>query len=223
MMSGLAGALTGVPANSRSIACVRSLMPPAALAECDPGQAVDVADAAVRQQHRADIGDAAEYPARAEGAVEPLQMDEAVEQRQYGGVGPDAGADRLDRGVEIVMLRGQQHDVVGAADPVGGRDLDRHREIAERAFDLEAVLGERGGARTAHQKRDVAPGLGQTPAEIAADRTGPEHQETHFNILVCNGSAGVRTPAIRRLSTAVAASSRRWRRRIRPKVRRSAP
>ena len=96
---------------------------------------------------------------------------------------PDTGADRLDRGVEIVVFRGQQHDVVRAADPVGGRDLDRHREIAERAFDLEPALGERGGARTAHQKRDVAPGLGQPPAEIAADRTGPEHQETHINIL----------------------------------------
>ena len=121
--------------------------PAAALAEGDAGQAIDVADAAVRQQHRADIGDAAEHPARAEGAVEPVQMDEAVEQRQHRGLRPDAGADRLDRGVEIVMLCGQQHDVVGAADPVGGRDLDRHREIAERAFDLEPVFGERGGAR----------------------------------------------------------------------------
>ena len=193
MMSGLAGALTGVPANSRSIARVRSLMPPGRVSpECDPGQAIDVADAAVRKQHGADIGDAAEHPARAERAVEPLQMDEAVEQRQYGGVRPDAGADRLDRGVEIVVLRGQQHDVVGAADPVGGRDLDRHREIAERAFDLEPVLGERGGARTAHQKRDVAPGLGQTPAEIAADRAGPEHQETHINTSFVIASAGFR-------------------------------
>ena len=149
MMSGLAGALTGVPANSRSIARARSLIPPGPplVHWRDPGQAVDVADAAVRKQHGADIGDAAEHPARAERAVEPLQVNEAVEQRQYGGVGPDAGADRVDRGIEIVVLRGQQHDVVGAADPVGGRDLDRHREIAERAFDLEPVLGERGGAR----------------------------------------------------------------------------
>jgi len=36
-------------------------------------------------------------------------------------------------------------------------------------------------ALAAHQEGDVAPGLGQTPAEIAADRAGPEHQETHIN------------------------------------------
>ena len=113
----------------------------------DSGQAVDVADAAVRKQHGADIGDAAEHPVRPERRVELVEVHQAVEQRQYGRVRADAGADRLDRGIEVVMLRGQQHDIVGAADPVGGDGLDRHLEVAEPALDLEAVLGQRGGAR----------------------------------------------------------------------------
>ncbi len=41
----------------------------------------------------------------------------------------------------VVMLGGQQDDIVGPADPVGGRDSDRHAKIAERARDREAVLG----------------------------------------------------------------------------------
>ena len=106
-------------------------------------------------------------------------MHQAVEQRQYRAVRPDPGADRVNGGVEVVMLGGQQHDIIGPADPVGGDCLDRHAKIAERACHREAVLGERGGARPAHQKRHVAPRLGEPPAEIAADRAGPEHEKAH--------------------------------------------
>src|SRR5229473_315058 len=78
------------------------------------------------------------------------------------------------------MLGGQQDDVIGAADPVGGRQFDRHAKIAERARHRETVLGQEGGARAAHQKGHIAPRLGEPPAEIAADRAGPEHEKANF-------------------------------------------
>src|SRR5229473_5458109 len=78
------------------------------------------------------------------------------------------------------MLGGQQDDVIGAADPVGGRQFDRHAKIAERARHRETVLGQEGGARAAHPKGHIPPRLGEPPAEIAADRTGPEHEKAHF-------------------------------------------
>src|SRR5260221_9303 len=65
----------------------------------DAGEAVVVADAAVGLQRGADIGDAAEHPLRAKGIVEPVEMHEAVEQRQDHSLGPDTWPDRLDRGV----------------------------------------------------------------------------------------------------------------------------
>src|SRR6202043_83558 len=82
----------------------------AALAKGDAGQAVAVLDRAVGQQHRADIGDAAEHPLRPERGLEPVEVDEAVEQRQYRGIRTDPGTDRVDRRVEVVMLGGQQYE-----------------------------------------------------------------------------------------------------------------
>ena len=66
-----------------------------------------MADAAVGQQPGADIGDPAEHMPRAEGGVEPVEMDQAVEERQYRRFPSDAGPDRLNRRVEVVMLGGQ--------------------------------------------------------------------------------------------------------------------
>ena len=107
-------------------------------------------------------------------------MYQAVEQRQYRAVRSHPGADRGDGGVEVVVLRGQQHDIIGPADPLGGNEVDRHAKIAERALHREAVFGERRGARSPHEKRHVAPRLGEPPAEIAADRAGPEHEKAHL-------------------------------------------
>ena len=106
-------------------------------------------------------------------------MNEAVEQRQHRRTGSDPGADRIDRGIEVVVLGGQQDQIIRAADAIGRRDLDRHLKIAERTVDLEPLFGERRGARGTHQKRHVAARLGQPPAEIPADRAGPEHQNAH--------------------------------------------
>src|SRR2546425_9867404 len=69
---------------------------------------------------------------------------------------------------------------MGPANPVGGRYLYRHAKIAERALDREAVLGQEGGARAAHQKRHIPPRFGKPAAEIPADRAGPEHEKAHF-------------------------------------------
>src|SRR3954451_2175085 len=146
-------------------------------------------DRSVGQQYRADIGDAAEHVFRPERRVELVEMNETIEQRQDRGVGADDGTDRLDRRVEVVMLGGQQHEVVGPADPVGGRDLDRHLEIAEGALYLEPALVQRGGARAAHEEGDVLPGLGEAAAEIAAHRAGSEHEYAH-RCLLSRWSAG---------------------------------
>ena len=51
------------------------------------------------------------------------------------------------------MLRGQQHEIVGPAEPVGGRDLDRHAKIAERARDREPLLGEQRRARAPRTRK----------------------------------------------------------------------
>src|SRR5207302_4784557 len=50
----------------------------------------------------------------------------------------------------------------------------------------------------AHQKRHIAPRLGEPPAEIAADRAGAEHEKAHFlhppeAIFVTPAKAGVQS------------------------------
>src|SRR5437899_3278448 len=82
------------------------------------------------------------------------------------------------------MLGGQEHNVIGPADPVGGHQFDRRDKISERAFNLETVLGKLGGALAADQKRHVAARLGKSPAEIAADRAGAEHEKAHLRLRV---------------------------------------
>src|SRR5260221_606500 len=167
------------PAGPRGSALVD---PPAALAESDAGETVAMLDRAVGQQHRADIGDAAEHALRPERGLEAVEVDETVEQRQYRGIRPDPGTDRVDRRVEVIVFGRQQDEIVGPADPVGGRNLDRQAETAERAVDLEAVFRKRRSTPAAYQKRDVAARLGQPSAEIPADRAGAEHQNAHIHL-----------------------------------------
>src|SRR5579885_534384 len=154
--------------------------PAAALAEGDAREAVVVADAAVRRQHRPDIGDAAEHRLGAEGALQPVEMNQAVEQRQDCRRRPDRRADRGDRRVEVVMLGGQQHEVVAAVERIRRHCLDRHGEVAERAGDGEPALPQHRRARRPHEKGDVAPRLRQAAAKIAADGPGAEYQYLHI-------------------------------------------
>ncbi len=55
----------------------------------------------------------------------------------------------------------------------------RAGKIAERAFDHEPLGRQLGGAPLPHQKRHVTAGLDQPAAEIAADRAGADHEDTH--------------------------------------------
>jgi hypothetical protein len=124
----LPGASILVPANSD---CPHPLADPAPeIAEGDAREPVVVADAAVRLQARADIGDPAQDRLGAERVGELIEVDETVEQRQHRGSWPDRGTDRRDRLVEVVMLGGQQDQVIGAVEPVGGRELRPDRKVA---------------------------------------------------------------------------------------------
>src|ERR1700722_19146062 len=140
------------------------------LAEGDARELVVMADAAVGPQTGADIGDPAEDRLGPERGGEPVEMDEPVQHRQNRRPRPDRRSDRLDRLVEVVMLRGQQDQIVRPAGPVGGGDLRLDREVAERARHLEALLAKQRRARRADEKRHVAARLGRPPPPRRAPR-----------------------------------------------------
>ena len=77
------------------------------------------------------MGEAADRLVRTEGGVERVEMGEAVEQRQDGGLRADGRADRRDGGVEVVGLAAQQDEVEPLID--GGREPRLDRRVAGRA------------------------------------------------------------------------------------------
>jgi len=75
-----------------------------------------------------------------------------------------------DRAVEAVMLGGQQHDIIWPAHPLGGRGLDRHAKIAERALFRASVPGQGGGRRQRCRTGGRSAARSGHPAEAPEDR-----------------------------------------------------
>ncbi len=65
-------------------------------------------------------------------------------------------------------------------------------DIAERAFDDEAGLGQPRRPARAHEEDDVAAGRKQAAAEIAADGAGADHENAHSEFLRGCKLAGAR-------------------------------
>jgi hypothetical protein len=109
----------------------------------------------------------------------------AVEQRNDRGVGPDRRRKGFDRICKVERLAAQQHHVEFFGERIGlhrRRVLQRH--VARGALDDEACTGQFRRPFRPHQERDVAPGLQQPAAEIAADGAGADHENAHLRFLL---------------------------------------
>ncbi len=100
-------------------------------------------------------------------------------------LGPTAGANEFSGGREVVGFAAQKNEIERLAQRLG-RDGRRRRQIdvAERAADDQPGLGQLRRAPRPHQKRHVAAGVLEPAAEIAADRAGADHENTHRSLLV---------------------------------------
>jgi hypothetical protein len=121
-----------------------------------------------------------------ERGLEPLQVGDAIEQRKHRRPLAHSGTGRLDRGIEVVGLTGQQHHVPARAHLAGEqRPHGMAPEVARGALDCQPVALEMGLAARSHEEGDFLghAGLEQPSAEIAADRAGAEDQDTHRYLL----------------------------------------
>jgi hypothetical protein len=102
--------------------------------------AVEMANGPLRRQRRRDVSDPAQDPLGAESGVEPVEMSETVEHRQYCGFRSDCRPDGCDRLLEIIGLCRQQHGIENPAESVGGHDANRQPQIPHGAFDDQPAL-----------------------------------------------------------------------------------
>ena len=77
----------------------------------------------------------------------------------------------------------------GSARPVCGYELRRQRDIAVRANDLQPLRPEMLGTPRPDQERNITAGLCEPTAEIAAGRSGSDHQKAHCFLLCEHGSS----------------------------------
>src|SRR6185295_2822903 len=86
-------------------------------------------------------------------------------------------------------LGGEQHDVVYRLHGIRDNAGRRKRKVAARlARNAQARSGEQRGALRPHEERDVCARLREPPAEIAAHRAGPQHQDLHVFLSPRRGS-----------------------------------
>ena len=137
-------------------------------------------DLALVVERHCDGALAAEYALAAEFRVEHVEVPHAVEHRNDRRLRAHRRGERLDGIIEIEGLAAQEDDVERLLQLVG---LNRRRvfkcDVAMRAFDDETGARQFGRALRPHQKSNVASGLQQPAAKIAADRAGSHHENTH--------------------------------------------
>ena len=136
-----------------------------------------MANRPLRGQRRRDVGDAAQDALGAESCIEPVEMRETVEYRQYCRPLSERRPDGRDRLLEVIGLCRQEHGVENPVEGIGGRDLHRQPQSPHGAFDEEPALVEQCGASRTHKKGDIRVGCRETAAKIPANRAGPEHQK----------------------------------------------
>ena len=139
--------------------------------------AVEMANRPLGGQRGRDIGDPAQDALGAESGVEPVEMPETVEHRQYCRSRPDCRQDGGDRLLQVVGLCRQQHGIEKPAERIGGRGPNGEPQISHGALDDEPARVECCGARRTHEKRDIRLGRREATAKISAYCTGPEHQK----------------------------------------------
>ncbi len=106
-------------------------------------------------------------------------MAHAVEHGQDRCVGPDRQRELIHRPVERVGFHAEQDEIEGLANGFRRDGSGRHREIAMWAFNLQAGSRELRGAAGAYHEGDVTACTDKAGAEIAAQRAGTDHQNTH--------------------------------------------
>ena len=158
---------------------------PVLLAEDELAVVVEVAHDAVRGQRGADLRHPAEHRAAAEALAQRLHVRDAVEHRQHRAVGVQPRLDRRHRGIQVVGLAGEQHEIVLAPHRLGAHAWYLDPRVAVTAFDAQAIARELRLPRRAHQEGDVRPGLHQPAAEIPAERAGAEDQDAHQDAAAC--------------------------------------
>ncbi|MNT77482.1 hypothetical protein D3C72_2166010 [compost metagenome] len=108
---------------------------------------VQVLHAALVVEGGGDHAQAAEHARLAEARDQPVDVAQAVEQREDDGVGSDGGRERIHGGVEVVGLAADHDHVVRAADLLGQHVLRRGQvEVAEGAAHHEPGRGQLGRA-----------------------------------------------------------------------------
>ena len=159
----------------------------------DPGRgrAVELAEdedvEVVEMLHRAggvergrDHAETAEHPLGAEALLQGVEVAETVQERQDRGLRPDRGRERGHRFGQVVGLAGDDDDVEGRVQVFLEHERRRGQgRIAEAALDHEAGASQGLGPAGAQQEGDVASGLEQPAAEIAAEGPRPHDQITH--------------------------------------------
>src|SRR5471030_1856057 len=124
--------------------------------------------------------------ASVEAGRQLVEVAHAVEQRQDHGVRADGGGERFHRRVQVVGLAADDDDVVVAGN-LFRQQVGRmgQRQVAARALDVQAGLGQLGRASGAQQEGDVLTCGQQAAAEVSTERTGAHDQKFHgdsFNV-----------------------------------------
>ncbi len=88
----------------------------------------------------------------------------------------------LCRALGVPKLDGEKNQIDRRdAGRIVGRLHVLQVQIAERAFDLEAILADRFEMRAAREEHDIVPGRDQPRAEIAADGARRHYTNTHHH------------------------------------------
>src|SRR5215469_3008795 len=110
-------------------------------------------------------------------------MREAVQQREDSRLRADRGADRFDRGGEIVGFAGKKDDIRGCRYLVMRDGTHPSAEIPKAAFDPQPMFLQAGLASFADEKGNVTAALDEPAAEIPADSAGAERNDFHATII----------------------------------------
>jgi hypothetical protein len=98
----------------------------------DAVQRPELHDVAFGRERRRNPAGAADHARRAECRDQPVDVGEPVEEREHVRRRTHRGADRRDRGIEVVGLAGEQHEVVLGPQVGLPHELRGHGEVAVR-------------------------------------------------------------------------------------------
>src|ERR1700733_12110559 len=106
-------------------------------------------------------------------------MAHAVEYRQNDCLRPHSRREVLHRGYQCIRLYTHEEQIIRLADFAGSDQFWGYDSIAAGTSDPKTLSGEVAGSCASDQKGYIAPGRSKLRAKIAADRTGPNDQDSH--------------------------------------------